>query len=152
MFCVVKPRHPRITERMTDLKVGPGPCYSIFRPYHLTSLEVPLTAIRAVFTQRPDMEPVDYPVAECTAVAKRDLHPGQTLGKIGEYDYRGFAMTWEDARAARRVPLGLTEQAKVLKPIKAGEALTYDNCQPDETMVITQIRREIDAADKVKFG
>ena len=152
VFCVVKPRHPRVTERMTDLKVGPGPCYSIFRPYHLTSLEVPLTAIRAVFTQRPDMEPVDYPVAECTAVAKRDLHPGQTLGKIGEYDYRGFAMTWEDARAARRVPLGLTEQAKVLKPIKAGEALTYDNCQPDETMVITQIRREIDAADKVKFG
>lgn len=152
VFCVVKPRHPRITERMTDLKVGPGPCYSIFRPYHLTSLEVPLTAIRAVFTRRPDMEPVDYPVAECTAVAKRDLQPGQTLGKIGEYDYRGFAMTWEDARAARRVPLGLTEQAKVLKPIKAGEALTYDNCQPDETMVITQIRREIDAADKVKFG
>ena len=152
VFCVVKPRHPRITERMTDLKVGPGPCYSIFRPYHLTSLEVPLTAIRAVFTQRPDMEPVDYPVAECTAVAKRDLHPGQTLGKIGEYDYRGFAMTWEDARAARRVPLGLTEQAKVLKPIKAGEALTYDNCQPDESMVITQIRRQIDAADKVKFG
>ena len=152
VFCVVKPRHPRVTERMTDLKVGPGPCYSIFRPYHLTSLEVPLTAIRAVFTQRPDMEPVDYPVAECTAVAKRDLHPGQTLGKIGEYDYRGFAMTWEDARAARRVPLGLTEQAKVLKPIKAGEALTYDNCQPDETMVITQIRRQIDAADKIKFG
>ena len=152
VFCVVKPRHPRITERMTDLKVGPGPCYSIFRPYHLTSLEVPLTAIRAVFTQRPDMEPVDYPVAECTAVAKRDLQPGQTLGKIGEYDYRGFAMTWEDARAARRVPLGLTEQAKVLKPIKAGEALTYDNCQPDESMVITQIRRQIDAADKVKFG
>ena len=152
VFCVVKPRHPRITERMTDLKVGPGPCYSIFRPYHLTSLEVPLTAIRAVFTRRPDMEPVDYPVAECTAVAKRDLQPGQTLGKIGEYDYRGFAMTWEDARAARRVPLGLTEQAKVLKPIKAGEALTYDNCQPDETMVITQIRRQIDAADKIKFG
>ena len=91
-------------------------------------------------------------MAECTAVAKRDLHPGQTLGKIGEYDYRGFAMTWEDARAARRVPLGLTEQAKVLKPIKAGEALTYDNCQPDETMVITQIRRQIDAADKIKFG
>jgi len=152
VFCVVKPRHPRVTERMTDLKVGPGPCYSIFRPYHLTSLEVPLTAIRAVFTKRPDMEPVDYPVAECTAVAKRDLAPGQTLGKIGEYDYRGFAMTWEDARNARRMPLGLTERAKVLKPIKAGEALTYDNCQPDESMVITQIRRQIDEADKAKFG
>ena len=32
VFCVVKPRHERVTERMTDLKVGPGPCYTIFRP------------------------------------------------------------------------------------------------------------------------
>ena len=47
VFCVVKPRHPRVLERMIDLKVGPGPCFSLLRPYHLTSLEVSLSAIRA---------------------------------------------------------------------------------------------------------
>lgn len=149
VFCVVKPRHPRIVERMTDLKVGPGPCYTIFRPYHLTSLEVPLSAIRTVFSKRPDMEPLDRPVAECTAVAKRDLVPGQQLGKIGEYDYRGFAMTWEAARKSQSVPLGLAERAVVTKPIKAGERLTYDNCQPDDSLVITQIRRRLDQSDGV---
>lgn len=151
VFCIVKPRHPRVLERMADLKVGPGPCFTIFRPYHLTSLEVPLSAIRAA-TGRPDMQPVDRPVAECAALAKRDLQPGQTLGKIGEYDYRGFAMTWEDARRDNAMPLGLAERATVVKPIKAGERLTYDNCTPDESLVITQIRRRLDQRDAMYAG
>jgi len=149
VFCVVKPRHARVSERMTDLKVGPGPCYTIFRPYHLTSLEVPLSAIRAVTSKRPDMEPIERPVAECASIAKRDLMPGQVLGKIGEYDYRGFAMTWQQAREAGAVPLGLAEQATVLKPIKAGEKLTYDNCRPDDSLIVTQIRQRLDQTDAV---
>ena len=147
VFCIVKPKHPRVLERMTDLKVGPGPCYTIFRPYHLTSLEVPLTAIRAVMRKRPDMEPASFPVAECATVAKRDLSPGQTLGKIGEYDYRGLAMTWADGRKQKAVPLGLVERAKVTKPIKTGELLTYENCQPDESLIITKIRHQLDQSD-----
>ena len=147
VFCVVKPRHPRVLERMIDLKVGPGPCFSLLRPYHLTSLEVSLSAIRAASAGRADLEPLDRPVGECAAVAKRDLVPGQALGKIGEYDYRGFAMTWLDARNASAIPLGLAERSKVLKPIKAGEKLTYENCAPDDSLVVTQIRRRLDQAD-----
>ena len=147
VFCIVKPRHPRVLERMVDLKVGPGPCFALLRPYHLTSLEVPLSAIRAVKNRLPDLEPIDRPVAECVAVAKRDLRPGQTLDKIGEYDYRGFAMTWSDARDAGGLPLGLAERARVLRPIKAGEPLTYENCTPDDSLVITQIRRRLDQSD-----
>ncbi len=149
VFVVVKPRHPRVTERMTDLKVGPGPCYMILRPYHLTSLEVPLSAVRSVIHRRADMVPLDRPVAECGAVAKRDLLPGQILGKIGEYDYRGLAMTWHEARHGSCVPLGLAEQGKVKKPIKAGELLTYENLAPDENLIITMIRRELDASDAI---
>ena len=147
VFCIVKPRHPRVLERMIDLKVGPGPCFTIFRPYHLTSLEVPLSAIRATVRHHADMQPVDRPVAECATVAKRDLVPGQTLGKIGEYDYRGHAMTWAEARDANAMPLGLAERAVVRKPIKAGEKLTYDNCVPDETQLVVQIRRRLDQQD-----
>ena len=147
VFCVVKPRHPRVLERMVDLKVGPGPCFSLFRPYHLTSLETPLSAARAVAFGTADMQPLERPVAECVAVAKRDLKAGETLGKIGETDYRGFAMTWAGARDAALLPLGLSERAKVLKPIRAGEKLSYENCQPDGSMVITQIRRRLDQSD-----
>ncbi|TRC91996.1 homoserine dehydrogenase [Mesorhizobium sp. WSM4303] len=147
VFCVIETRHPRVMERMIDLKVGKGPYFTIFRPYHLTSLEVPLSAARAVVYKRADMEPLDHPVAEAVAVAKSDLGAGQSLGMIGETDYRGFAMTWEDARAKGALPLGLAERAKVVKPIKTGDFLTYENCVPDDSMVITQIRRRLDQSD-----
>jgi predicted homoserine dehydrogenase-like protein len=147
VFCIVKPRHGRVSERMTDLKVGPGPCFALLRPYHLTSLETPLSAIRAVMHKRPDMQPLDHPVAECVALAKRDLAPGQKLGRIGERDYRGFAMRWIEARHENALPLGLAEAAKVVKPIKAGEKLSYDNCVPNDDFVVTQTRRRLDQAD-----
>ncbi|RWO93500.1 homoserine dehydrogenase [Mesorhizobium sp.] len=147
VFCIIETRHPRVLERMIDLKVGKGPYFTIFRPYHLTSLEVPLSAARAVVYKRADMEPLDHPVAEAVAVAKSELAPGQSLGMIGENDYRGFAMTWEDARACGALPLGLAERAKVVKPVKTGDFLTYENCVPDDSMVITQIRRRLDQSD-----
>ncbi|WFP62461.1 homoserine dehydrogenase [Mesorhizobium sp. WSM4904] len=147
VFCIIETKHPRVLERMIDLKVGKGPYFTIFRPYHLTSLEVPLSAARAVVYRRADMEPLDHPVAEAVAVAKTNLGTGQSLGMIGENDYRGFAMTWEDARAKGVLPIGLAERAKVVKPIKAGDFLTYENCVPDDSMVITQIRRRLDQSD-----
>ena len=147
VFCIVETQHPRVLERMVDLKVGKGPYFTIYRPYHLTSLEVPLSAARAVVHKTADMVPLDHPVAEAVAVAKRDLKPGDTLGMIGESDYRGHAVTWTDARSKGMVPLGIAEKAKVMKPIKAGELLTYENCVPDDSLVVTQIRRRLDQAD-----
>ena len=147
VFCVVETRHPRILERMIDLKVGNGPYFTLFRPYHLTSIEVPLSAARAVLHKRPDMVPLERPVAEAVAVAKRDLNLGETMGMIGEADYRGFATTWEDARNRRLIPIGLAEKAKVQKPLKAGELLTYENCVPDTSLVVTQLRQRLDQSD-----
>ncbi len=147
VFCIVETDHPRVLERMIDLKVGKGPFFAIMRPYHLTSLEVPLSAARAVLHNRADMVPLDYAVAEAVTVAKRDLKAGETLGKIGETEYRAWAMTAQQARDSNAVPLGLAEQARVIKPVKAGEYLTYDNCVPDDSLIVTQIRQRLDQAD-----
>jgi len=144
VFCIVEAGHPRVLERLVDLKVGKGPYFTLFRPYHLTSLEVPLSAARAVLHRRADMVPVDRPVAEAVTIAKRDLAAGETLGKIGETQYRAWAMTAAEARTANAVPLGLAEGARVIKPVKAGGYLTYDNCTPDDSLVVTRIRRRLD--------
>lgn len=147
VFCIVEADHPRVVERMIDLKVGKGPYFALLRPYHLTSLEVPLSAARAVLHRQADMVPLARPVAEAVTLAKRDLKAGEVLGKIGETQYRAWAMTHAEARTANAVPLGLAEGATVLKPVKAGGMLTYDNCMPDESLIITQIRRRLDQAD-----
>jgi predicted homoserine dehydrogenase-like protein len=147
VFCIVTTDHPRLQERMIDLKVGKGPYFALTRPYHLTSLEVPLSAARAVLHSRADMVPLEQPVAECITLAKRDLAPGEILGRIGETDYRAWAMTHAEARNANAIPLGLAQGAKVVKPVKAGERISYDNCVPDESLIVTQIRRRLDQTD-----
>lgn len=147
VFCVVESDNARVIERMADLKVGKGPYFCLFRPFHLTSLEAPLSAARAVLYGQADMVPLDRPVAEATTLAKRDLAVGETLGKIGETQYRAWAMTHQDAQAAKAIPLGLAEGAKILKPVRAGESLTYENCAPDKSLIVTQIRHRLDAAD-----
>jgi predicted homoserine dehydrogenase-like protein len=147
VFCIVESEHPRVTERMADLKVGKGPFFTIFRPYHLTSLEVPLSAARAVLHGQADMVPLEHPVAEAITVAKRDLKAGEILGKIGETQYRAWAMTAAGARRAHAIPLGLAEGAKIVKAVKKGEYLTYENCVPEASFIVTQIRQRLDQAD-----
>jgi predicted homoserine dehydrogenase-like protein len=144
VFCVVHSDNPRIVERMADLKVGKGPYFTLFRPYHLTSMEAPLSAARAVLYGTADMVPLAHPVAEAVALAKRHLTPGETLGKIGETDYRGWAITFEQGQSEGAIPLGLAEGAKIIKPVKAGDYLTYDNCAPDRSLLVTQIRHQMD--------
>ncbi|HVX82254.1 MAG TPA: NAD(P)H-dependent oxidoreductase [Devosiaceae bacterium] len=141
VFVIVEAEHPRIIERMNDLHIGQGPYYAFFRPYHLTSLEVPLTCARIVLYRKPDMVPMAEPVAEVCAVAKRDLAPGEKFDAIGETCYRSFTMTIRDARAKRAMPVGLLEGGQVLKPVKKGELLTADNAAPDRTTNLYRLRR-----------
>jgi predicted homoserine dehydrogenase-like protein len=144
VFVIVKAEHPRIIERMDDLHIGHGPYYSFFRPYHLTSLEVPLTAARIMLYGKPDMVPLPNPVAEVCAVAKRDLKVGETFDAIGETCYRSFTMTVGDSRAAKAVPVGLLEGGKVIAPVKKGELLTSANSQPDTSTRLFALRQAQD--------
>jgi predicted homoserine dehydrogenase-like protein len=141
VFCIVEAEHPRIIERMDDLHVGHGPYYSFFRPYHLTSLEVPLTAARIMLYGRPDMVPLPVPVAEVCAVAKRDLAVGETFDAIGETCYRSFTLTATDAREQNAVPVGLLEGGRVVAPVKRGDLLTRANAAPDATTRLFALRK-----------
>jgi predicted homoserine dehydrogenase-like protein len=144
VFVIVEATHPRIIERMDDLHVGKGPYYSFFRPYHLTSLEVPLTAARIMLYGRPDMVPLPTPVAEVCALAKRDLAAGEIFDAIGETCYRSWTMTAVEAREKGAVPVGLLEGGTVLKAVKKGELLTNRNAAPDPTTRLFALRQRQD--------
>jgi len=144
VFVVAELAHPRLRERMEDLKLGKGPYYTFYRPYHLTSLEVPLSCARAVLYKTADMQPLDRPSAEVCAVAKKDLQPGERLDAIGETTYRAWIMTYEDAAAAHAVPCGLLEGGKTTKPVRKGGLLTHANCAVDPAARIVALRKRQD--------
>jgi predicted homoserine dehydrogenase-like protein len=144
VFVVAEMDHPRIRERMEDLKMGKGPYFTFFRPFHLTSLEVPLTCARAVLYGKADMVPMPVPVAEVCAVAKRDLAAGEKLDQIGEYCYRAWIMTAVEARNAKAVPCGLLEGSAVSHPVRKGELLTRANVTVPTDSKIAMLRARQD--------
>jgi predicted homoserine dehydrogenase-like protein len=149
VFVVADMSHPRIRERMEDLKMGTGPYFTFHRPYHLTSLEVPLTCARVVLYRRPDMVPLPKPVAEVCAVAKKDLRPGEKLDAIGEYCYRAWIMTAAEARAAGALPCGLLQGGMVTAPIGKGELITNLNASPAPGSRIAELRAR---QDRLVYG
>jgi predicted homoserine dehydrogenase-like protein len=144
VFVIVKAEHKRVIERMDDLHIGHGPYYAFFRPYHLTSLEVPLTCARIMLHGKPDMVPLPRPVAEVCAVAKRDLMPGEPLDAIGETCYRSYAMVAAESRTAGAIPVGMLEGGRVTAVVRQGELLTSANCQPDTTTRLYALRQAQD--------
>lgn len=148
VFVVIEAEHPRIRERLKDLKMGDGPYFEFIRPYHLTSLEVPLTCARAVLYGKADMVPLDQPVAEVAAVAKRDLKPGETLDQIGEYTYRAWAMETSRARLARALPAGLLTGAVTTAAIAKGELITARNTTLPDARIVDLRRRQ----DEMLYG
>lgn len=142
VFCIVEAEHPRIHERMKDLKMGDGPYYEFIRPYHLTSLEVPLTCARAVLYGKADMLPLERPVIEVCALAKKDLRPGDKLDQIGEYTYRAWAMEVSRAQQAVALPAGMLSGAIVTTPIKKGELITASNAKLPDTKLVELRRRQ----------
>jgi len=144
VFVIADMSHPRITERMEDLKMGKGPYFTFHRPFHLTSLEVPLTCARAVLYGKADMVPLSKPVAEVCAVAKKDLSVGERLDAIGEYTYRAWVMTREEAVSSNAIPCGLIENGNATAAIKKGELITYDNAKVVDGSKIAALRAKQD--------
>lgn len=106
VFVVVTTDQPRLRRGLVQRDMGDGPNYLLFRPYHLCSIEVPLSCARAVIYRESSGHPRPRPSAECIAIAKRDLRPGETLDAIGECCYRGSIEEFEPARAENLLPLG----------------------------------------------
>jgi predicted homoserine dehydrogenase-like protein len=146
VFVVVELDHPRLCERMHDLKLGgTGPYYTFYRPHHLTSLEVPLSAARAVLYQQADMAPLRVPMVEVCAKTKRDLRPGERLDSIGETCYRSFSLNVADAKAANAWPVGVIEGGIVTAPIAKGALIRRDAVSVDAHSPLMRMRLAMEA-------
>lgn len=145
VFVIIKAEHERIHERMADLKMGEGPYYAFHRPYHLTSLEVPLSAARIMLHGKADMVPLAKPVAEVCAIAKKDMKAGEKLDAVGEYCYRSWTMTTGQAKSANAIPCGLLQDGSATTDIRKGDLMTWNNSSPNPNSKIAQMRKKQDA-------
>jgi predicted homoserine dehydrogenase-like protein len=145
VFVTVRVEDDRIRSDLQYLKVGKGKYFTFFRPYHLWFLEAPISIARAHFQRQVTLVPLDRPVAEVMTVAKRDLKPGEHLDDFGGYTFHGVIDRAEIARGLNALPAGLAPGAEVVRPIPAGEVLTWDDARLDEDSTVVRLRRQQDA-------
>jgi len=141
VFLLVTTDNARIREGLVQRDMGDGPYYTLFRPFHLCSLEVPLTVAHCVLYGESSGHPRDALVSECIAITKRPLEPGQVLDGIGEFCYRGSIDLAEVARRERLLPLGLAKGCVVKTRVPKDTVLTHDMVDLPGESVLLQLRR-----------
>lgn len=142
VFVIVTTKLPAVREELAYLTMGEGPNYVLYRPYHLTSLETPLSAARAYLYHEPTIAPSGVMVSETLAVAKKDLKAGDYLDGIGGYTVYGSIDTYENAKSINALPLGLVNsKVRLKRDVRRGETLTYDTVELDGNSLILQLRR-----------
>lgn len=144
VFVVVRHNDPYIAHEMNYLSMGTGPYFALYRPYHLASIEAPITVYRAILDRSSSLS-ATHLNAEVVCMTKKDLVVGDVIDGIGGYTVRGYADKALDAKRENLVPLGLIAGAKVIKAIGVNELLTYENVQLKEDSLIVRLRKEQDS-------
>jgi len=144
VFITVRVADPRLRADLEYLKVGKGYYYTFFRPYHLWFIEAPISVARAYLYRQTTLVSLDQPTAEVLTLAKRDLQPGETLDTFGGYTFSGVIDTAAAAAAANALPVGLAPGAVVTSSLAAGQVITWEDVQLDETQTVVRLRREQD--------
>lgn len=142
VFLIVRTDHPRLREAMVLRDMGYGPYYTLFRPYHLCSIEVPLTCASLTIRRKSNMVPLDRLVSEVFAVAKRDLLAGDILDGIGGTCFYSLIDTYENAKAQCLLPIGLAKGARVTRPVKKDAPITCDDVEvkPSTVLALRQLQ------------
>ncbi|MEC0304237.1 NAD(P)H-dependent oxidoreductase [Terribacillus saccharophilus] len=144
VFVIVKSELEPVDEELRYLlKVDSnhGPHYTLYRPYHLASLETPITIAKAVLQHDTSIHPLGAPVSETVTVAKRAIQPGERLDGIGGYSVRGMLETHQDMKANGHIPIGLISGNVVAKrAIEEGQFLTLDDVELDTSTTVWKLR------------
>ena len=138
------PNHDLHEKAMRFYKMGDGPDYFFFRPYHLVHLEVPMTIAELLLDREP-LVTIDEPhVAEVVAIAKKDLTSGEQLDCIGGFSAYGHIDTAENAKGF--LPVGLVEYAKTTAAVVQDEAIPLSAVELDDSKTVVREWKQLHEA------
>lgn len=142
VFLIFTTKLKEVHNQLQYLNMGSGPNYVLYRPYHLTSLETPITIYEACVNHKATIAPTEGMIAETITIAKKDLKIGDKLDGIGGYTVYGNIEEYKKAKSENLLPIGLIdENTKVIKNIRKGEFITYDMVKLDTSREIYKLRK-----------
>jgi predicted homoserine dehydrogenase-like protein len=142
VYCLAEHSDPKQRHYLNLYKMGEGPLYSFFLPYHLVHFEVPNSIARVALLRDSVARPLGGPVVEVCAVAKCDLKAGEVLDDYGMYMTYGEAVNTDEMSNGRYLPEGLVEGCKLKRDIAKDAVLTYDDVELPQGRLADELRAQ----------
>src|SRR5881296_1035482 len=142
IFCLAEHADPKQRHYLNLYKMGEGPLYPFWVPYHLVHFEAPNAIARVVLFGDEVAESIGGPAVEVCAVAKRDLKAGEVLDEYGMYMTYGEAANAEELSAQRYLPEGLVEGCKMKRAVAKDQVLAYDDVELPVGRLADRLRAE----------
>jgi predicted homoserine dehydrogenase-like protein len=141
VFVTVRIQDDRIADDLKYLKVGKGKYCTFFRPFHLWFLEAPVSFARAYLYRQETLVPLDEPVTDVMAVAKKSLKQGELLDTFGGYSFYGVIDRVGEVQKLNALPVGLAPGARMKKDVWKGKVITWDDVELDESSTLVRLRK-----------
>jgi predicted homoserine dehydrogenase-like protein len=142
VFCLATIDDPTQAHYLNLYKLGTGPLYSFYTPYHLCHFEVPGSLARAVDFGDAVIAAGGAPKVDVVATAKTDLSAGTVLDGLGGYHTYGEAERSDITAAERLLPMGVAEGCVLLRDVAVDQTLTYDDVRLPAGRLIDRLRSE----------
>jgi len=137
---------PRQKHYLELYKLGTGPLYSFYTPYHLCHFEVPNTVARAALLGEATLRPLGHATVEVIALAKTDLAAGTVLDGLGGYHYYGEADRADVTAREGLLPIGVAEGCRLLRDVPKDAVLRYDDVELPPGRLVDELRAAQQAA------
>lgn len=142
VYVLAEHTDPKQRHYLNLYKMGEGPLYPFFTPYHLVHFEVPNAIARVVLFRDEIAPPLGGPVVEVCAVAKRDLKAGEMLDNSGMYMTYGEAVNVDEMSGRQYLPEGLVEGCRLVNDIAKDSVLTYEDVALPQDRLADKLRAE----------
>lgn len=142
VYCLAEHPDPKQQHYLQLYKMGNGPLYPFFVPYHLVHFEVPNSIARVSIFRDNIAKPLGGPVVEVCAVAKKDLKKGEILDDYGMFMTYGEAVNTDEMSRKRYLPEGLVSGCRLTGNISKDQVLTYDDVELPEGRIADHLRHE----------
>jgi predicted homoserine dehydrogenase-like protein len=144
VFLIYATENKMIKADLKYLMLGDGPYYLLYRPYHLTSIETPLSIARAYFYGEPTIAPDYGMISEVITLAKKNLKAGYVIDGIGRYMVYGLIEQYGKAEQENLLPIGISEGCILKKDMEKDQPIRYNDVSLVENSLVQKLRKSQD--------
>lgn len=133
---------PILRQYMSYFKMGDGPLYMFYTPYHLPHLQLPHSVARAVLFKDATLAPRGAPVCDTISFAKRDLKAGEVLDGMGGFTCYGLVDTYEVCQAGDFLPIPLSGGCRLRHDVRKDEPIRYADVELPRGRLCDSLRQQ----------